>query len=877
MSKNTIQYDLNTSVGLMPLIQSLIKPPDSNEPCSKIVLKKSSHSYYKKPGRGHNNDCCDSCGEGGDLICCDRCPSSFHLGCHDPPLDERNIPYGLWVCHTCKMRDSALPIRHTKIDSRAPSKLEQQSDYENPLECSQSFKNKMMRVRSNSCKNSLQAAINFEKFTCKEDMSEACQQELNDIWKLSPMDQLIRAARILNPRQFELPRELKVHFPFPGTEKVDGPLKTNGNGRKGSRGKKVYELDSQGLVPLPAKTCNVCGRSCRKAPLIACDYCDSFYHQDCLDPPLTALPTAMWMCPNHVEQFIDWKLVNSVAATERIKLWNHFNTVLDQDSVKNEFFRKVNRRNPPFRIKQKAKRRDHIEIPSMIEHHYRNPPILLPSMREILRTKGISQGGEHSLPFCDDSHILMMIDAELKDIGEADNKINKIDQNVDQSFKEEERITEEQIEITNKETASTVRICGKKHKTSPKKIFSSKSMKLEEDNASLDMFNSKLFENESIEWKKTKKMDSNQAVINETIPRKVNEIIDCFDDSFVKMLAYQRLQQILMVGTNTEKHPQCIMKTTVQQIAKAEVKSMPLPSQLLTKDDIERIAKEFTSPKRESDIVINQFNDLDAAPIRTNIKKEPVGNEFLSDREKLSSLSKNVIEFVTHLEIRTRAVITPIDIEITGNNWFERQELSRSVYMRYRSLSIGTGQGNDVQLTKYGNCQCISEKHAIIFYDEVTRMYELINYSEFGTVVNGQYYSCDFTNYVKHKEYSTDNSQQHSGGKKSKKDESDDFNKDRKFDKRKLREEINNLIDISRKCNRNRNGNIPNIRMANIVQPNCKCSDMDRKNCGWEGTALLYNGTFLKFGCLSFVFTITEYDCIAEEFDEADNQSDDDM
>lgn len=30
---------------------------------------------------------------------------------------------------------------------------------------------------------------------------------------------------------------------------------------------------------------------------------------------------------------------------------------------------------------------------------------------------------------------------------------------------------------------------------------------------------------------------------------------------------------------------------------------------------------------------------------------------------------------------------------------------------------------------------------------QVTKVYELLNYSEFGTEVNGQRYSCDFTEY----------------------------------------------------------------------------------------------------------------------------------
>jgi hypothetical protein len=50
--------------------------------------------------------------------------------------------------------------------------------------------------------------------------------------------------------------------------------------------------------------CFVSYRSCRKAPLVACDYCPLLFHQDCLDPPLTSLPTGRWMCPNHAEQYL---------------------------------------------------------------------------------------------------------------------------------------------------------------------------------------------------------------------------------------------------------------------------------------------------------------------------------------------------------------------------------------------------------------------------------------------------------------------------------------------------------------------------------------------------------------------------------------------
>lgn len=65
---------------ILQLIQALIKPPD-DENVYKTQQQKKSHPYYKKSGRGHNNDYCYACEEGGALICCDKCPVSFHLGC----------------------------------------------------------------------------------------------------------------------------------------------------------------------------------------------------------------------------------------------------------------------------------------------------------------------------------------------------------------------------------------------------------------------------------------------------------------------------------------------------------------------------------------------------------------------------------------------------------------------------------------------------------------------------------------------------------------------------------------------------------------------------------------------------------------------------
>lgn len=128
------------------------------------------------------------------------------------------------------------------------------------------------------------------------------------------------------------------------------------------------------MVPLPARLCFECGRSCRKAPLIACDYCPLYFHQDCLDPPLTTFPIGRWMCPNHPNHFIDQNLLTSCRVTERIKLWDKYaNQRIDQHAVKLDFLRKARAANPLFRTKVRLEGRPRIKVPTIIKYHYENP------------------------------------------------------------------------------------------------------------------------------------------------------------------------------------------------------------------------------------------------------------------------------------------------------------------------------------------------------------------------------------------------------------------------------------------------------------------------------------------------------------------------
>lgn len=86
----------------------------------------------------------------------------------------------------------------------------------------------------------------------------------------------------------------------------------------------------------------------------------------------------------------DTHLLTSASATERNQLWNHYKGPIDQDAIKLEFFRKVHRKNPPFRIKVKLGPKNKVAVPLMVKQHYKKPVELLPSLRSVLRLETLN-------------------------------------------------------------------------------------------------------------------------------------------------------------------------------------------------------------------------------------------------------------------------------------------------------------------------------------------------------------------------------------------------------------------------------------------------------------------------------------------------------
>ena len=51
---------------LLEQMNKLFEPP-GNQGVDDVG---EQHPYFKRPGKGHNHDCCDSCKEGGALVSC---------------------------------------------------------------------------------------------------------------------------------------------------------------------------------------------------------------------------------------------------------------------------------------------------------------------------------------------------------------------------------------------------------------------------------------------------------------------------------------------------------------------------------------------------------------------------------------------------------------------------------------------------------------------------------------------------------------------------------------------------------------------------------------------------------------------------------------
>lgn len=240
-------------------------------------VKRITNSTDKTRASPDNNSsyCC-ACQElvGGRLYTCSRCSSSFHSICHFPPLPiysgriERSKK---WVCHRCQIELS----NNLELLGKQFPDIQQKEDAYN------------------------RSLVRFMLQKDDDGKNEEPRQLID----------FMNALRSINAREFSLDK-LNVdesYYKLPFDEVFN-------------------KAEQQGRKP-----CFNCHKFVEKQTII-CDYCNAVFCFNCLNPPIAAPKNERFMCPLHVEHFVDQHFVSSLRVTERIALWKEHTNLPSKDN-----------------------------------------------------------------------------------------------------------------------------------------------------------------------------------------------------------------------------------------------------------------------------------------------------------------------------------------------------------------------------------------------------------------------------------------------------------------------------------------------------------------------------------------------------------------
>lgn len=424
----------------------------------------------------------------------------------------------------------------------------------------------------------------------------------------------------------------------------------------------------------------------------------------------------------------------------------------------------------------------------MVAFHYQNPPQLLPSLRDVLRCEQVYR--EHGLPtVVNTQQMYNEIEKDLQELQNANEKVRKFENSLNEEKLTEINIdltceSPNELSETNGlsecKELSEVEVIANIVDTIPldsdekiiEKIVNkpslSEELELAPENgqnciqsnghiasAEPEIDNSNSVEQDASKLKANRKRKRNfsksfggecddlielsEEVFKSKLSNGTNgdllstDIIEDqlagLDVDIIKRLALVQLQQIL------KECPELVTKCqhenankAIKDALKAKPQKITLPSQLLTKDDIAKIAEQFSSNSSSDEL--NPTTNPAYAGVAYPIPPQPHlnGNTFFftngleniaNNNERAQSIARRLEKPLQESKVRARAVLTPIGDILSGNQWYTNSSLDDSIFMRYRSLVVGSGPGCDVQMKNARNCARLSLHHATIFYDEV--------------------------------------------------------------------------------------------------------------------------------------------------------------
>ncbi|KAK2912272.1 PHD finger protein 12 [Channa argus] len=729
-----------------------------------------------------------------------------------------------------------------------------------------------------------------------------------------PFQLLIAAAMERNPTQFQLPSELTCTTALPGSSKRRRKEELLGKPFR----RPQHELDPNGLVPLPVKVCFSCNRSCRLAPLIQCDYCPLLFHMDCLDPPLTALPAGKWMCPNHVEHLVLNQ--KNLSLSSHCQLFDQFQDRMSQHAVKLDFLRKVHRKNAPNRRNTHQHNRRTIKVPDAIKSQYQNPPpMLLPAgLRQLeLVCSGVPdhQPSKHLTTETEQQEWLQDVIALQCSIMRhlsIKQKAPSTAPTVSAEWKSNQKASNKSCgsseDVKNHQASASL---GKTLPDPSSKPDEPQGLSLSKDTPTeLGFYNCSM--SPCLNCRK-----SSEALAEEGQPPKANGpvLCNCVSDCCGQAELQHRLRPAntppesaptfgLMnhIGADTvKKEPESTTGACTQKNCPAALTICPHGNQQNHKDQMKLPEDSISSDEKPSYSITsdthsdtpptdNQENTsakLGSSSPTKDIKTGPglMDSQLPSTLSSIASLSScvkdrkddeggieldkldaDMIKLLAWQRIqqlfspKTPSPLPPPAVSAAPKTLSpdfnsQKKVQARAVFypltgkggavsMCYRTLYIGSGADMDVCLSNYGHCNYISGKHACIFYDENTKHYELLNYSEHGTTVDNVLYSCDFSEKASPLPPSGLVARVQGVIRRSKKHEED--------------EGLSSVVGLLPA------GGVMSSQSQGNPELSCSCkasssSLIGGSGAGWEGTALLHHGSYIKLGCLQFVFSITEF------------------